>query len=262
MRTSARLLLCLALAAVAGAGRARAGPVEVALGSEIRKLQDLVDRRYGVGRIDVRRDFIGAHAGDPDPWLWLGERFGVLRLTLLQMSPDVSVAGWYLEHGTQPLLPPGNGALFRAQTRPREEALLVLTGANAPFGFYIQVEDGVQTPGGSSATRRFFTNRTFNTSWSYGQGTIGPPFSGRVQALIFDVSRWVGHDTWLVCFEDMDAAGTVTISDGSVPPPGSGEGGASRVADNDFDDVVFEVSVEGATLARALSFGSLKLRYR
>lgn len=258
VRKSVCLHLLALLAAVFSVSATFAEPVEVAFGSEIRRLQDLVDRRYGRGRIDVTKDFIGARAGDRDPWCWDADRLGAVRVKMLQRNRNVSVTGWYLENVVQPVLPQGGGGLFSGLPRPIEEAVVIPPGVYTRFGFYIEADEP-----GPGATRRFFTNHSLNEQWSYPQTTIHPPFAGSVQALIFDVSRWVGHETWLVCFEDLDASGFTTVSNGDGSPPGSpnAEGG-SRVPDNDFDDAVFEVSAEGATSARALTFGSLKLLYR
>ena len=65
---------------------------------------------------------------------------------------------------------------------------------------------------------------------------------------MFDVSRWKGPNTWLVCFEDLDAGDPIT-------PCCSG-------TDDDYNDFVFQVTALGATPARTLSFGALKTRYR
>jgi hypothetical protein len=260
MRKPASLLLLAVLAAFSNVAAAVAEPVEVVFGSEIRRLQELVDRRYGRGRIDVTRDFIGAHAGDRDPWCWIGD-FGAVSVKMLQRNRNVNVTGWYLECMAQPVLPQGAGSLFSGPPRAVEEAVVILPGACARFGFYI--EAGGAGVGDEGATRRFFTNHSFNERWSYPQGTIRPPFTGSVQALVFDVSRWVGHESWLVCFEDLDATGFTMVGNGGNSPPGPRDDeGGSRVPDNDFDDAVFEVSAEGTTSARTLSFGSLKLRYR
>ena len=255
MRKSACLSLFLALTAVAGTGVAFAEPVEVVFGSEIRKLQELVDRRYGAGRIDVTKDFIGARAGDLDPWCWSADHFGMVRVRMLQRNRSVNATGWYVESsGTSG--PLDQGSLFIGEPASIEEKVVTLPGL-CRFGFYIETSDG------GRSTRRFFSNRSLNTQWTGGQGTIRPPFGGCVQALIFDVSRWRGVGTWLVCFEDLDASGFPIIGNGgNTPPPPPVVDGASRVADNDFDDVVFEVSAEGATYARPISFGSLKLLYR
>ena len=62
------LLLVTALPAVAAA------PVSVSIGPSrdgvLHDLQRVVDRYFGPGRIDVRTGYIGARAGDPDPWMW------------------------------------------------------------------------------------------------------------------------------------------------------------------------------------------------
>jgi len=69
-----------------------------------------------------------------------------------------------------------------------------------------------------------------------------------VQALVFDISRLTKPNTFLVCWEDIDS--------GPVP----GAYGSSQT-DNDFQDLVMEVTALGATPAQPMTFGALKAKY-
>jgi hypothetical protein len=285
MRTHAGFLL-LACLAIGGASPAAAAPISMPFGKNIRKLQNLVDRRYGAGRINVTQDFIGARAGDADPFCWAASRTGAMRIRMLKRDPHQNRVGWYNEGGAQAAMPVGGGVLFSGGVLPGEEAWLLTTGVRS-FGFYIDGPVPVlhgprfNEPRPQPAPERFYTNRFLNDRGADGSGSAHPPFDGDVQALVFDLSPWVGTDAWLVCFEDRDTGGSLgefdgddEDDDGDSEGPGA-VGGSSHQNDPDdgadyrhlpknpdFDDVVFEVRADGATAARPLSFGALKLIYR
>jgi hypothetical protein len=288
MRKRANLLLLLCLTAQCRATTASGAPVAITFGRDVRKLQDLVDRRYGRNHIDVTKDYIGARGGDLDPWFWVGDRIGAVWVKVLRRNADDDVVGWYQESGSQAQMADGGGVLFTGAVRPHEEAVVTLPGFRTRFGFYVDAivptqRHPVSGPrsGGVTRTQRFFTNRMLNDCGLNGEGAIHAPFDGDVQALMYDVSRWAGPGTWLVCFEDRDTGGSLVESedgdeDGARKTEGATFGkpkeddgdndghGHERPAgsDNDFYDVVFEVRADGATPAHAVSFGGLKLIYR
>src|SRR5262245_43110652 len=230
MRNCARLLLlCLVLS---GPSSAVAAPLTLPFGRGIRHLQNLVDRKYGAGRIDVTRDFIGAHEGDPDPWYWTGLRVGSARITILKRDPDQNLVGWYIDGGTQSVAPVGGATLFSGTILPHEEAWLSLPGSRTWFGFYVDAAAPVpryKVPGRGprAGPERFFTNRMLNDCGIEGAGAAHAPYDGDVQALVFDVSPWAGGDAWLVCFEDQDTGG-ILVEEGGDADSGSGTGGIQR----------------------------------
>jgi hypothetical protein len=69
-----------------------------------------------------------------------------------------------------------------------------------------------------------------------------------VQALVYDVSAYTEPFTWLVCFEDFD----------SGPDPGP----CCGTTDNDFNDLVFEVTVTGMVPVQEVTMGRIKAMYR
>ena len=285
MQTRAKLLLFLCLAAISGPTAASGALVPVTFGDS-RSLQRIVDRRYGKNHIDVTKDYIGAHAGDVDPWFWIGDVFGAVRIKVLKRDSDLSLLGWYLESHGLAAYPPGGGVLFSGPFRPREEALVVLPGVRTRFGFYVDapVPDSVPLRGFPRPTERFYTDRLLNDPGPDGKGATHAPFDGDVEALVFDVSRWAGTGTWLVCFDDIDTGGPlISVTDDTEDSEGDPQGGGGHChpkhyddndeADDDedggapgqgcdFDDAVFEVHADGATPARILTFGGLKLIYR
>ncbi|HEY2953775.1 MAG TPA: hypothetical protein VGK89_00840 [Candidatus Eisenbacteria bacterium] len=261
--------LCLWLCAAmtwGGPNRALAAlPVE--FGDHVRDLQKLVDHRYGKGRIDVSTDFIGAQPGDADPVYWVTSRAGSLRIELLRVGHDRDALGWYVENGAQPK---DGGVLFREHSHQGDRATLTFGERHLAFGFYVEPGRGHTT----GKSERFFTNRLLNDAGAAGTGAIHPPLDGDVQALVFDVSRCVGTEAYLVCFEDRDTGGRPKhrYRDSADDGDDDGDNGdlsdadpdghVPWVSDNDFLDVVFEVRPDGATPARPISFGALKRLYR
>ena len=115
------------------------------------------------------------------------------------------------------------------------------------FGFYLNPNgpgDGTNAP----EPEKFYTNRTYNDVGPNGGGALHTPAGGDVQALVYDISRFKGANTWLVCFEDLDSGAN----------PGSID---LAQTDNDFNDFIFEVTAYGATPVHALTFGALKVKY-
>ena len=194
------------------------------------------------------------------------------------------VLGWYVEDGTAPGQPGDGGVLAFSSGRTRQDAIMTLPGMRTRFGFYLEASEsseaseddedghGNDEHGNGDHPRgpwkRYFTNRKLNDCGPEGQGAVHTPFDGDVQALVFDVSRWAGADTWLVCFEDRDSGAMPdreVIGADSDDDDEEHEGDdrrRCRVSDNDYDDVIIEVGAEGATPARSLTFGALKLLYR
>ena len=273
MRRRAILLLLLGVAAFSGATAAAGAPIPMTFGRGIRTLQELVDERYGQNRIDVTKDFIGARTGDIDPWFWVGDPGGAVRITVVRRNNDRDRVGWYEESGGQARIPDDGGVLFSGAVQSQEEAVVPLPGFRIRFGFYVEGSAG---PG--TGAKLFFTNRKLNDCGPDGTGAVHAPLDGDVQALMYDVSRWAGPDTWLVCFEDHDTGGALMAGgdasyddrkktnpkcrrprDEVVEGPGSP---GSWWLDSDYSDVVFEVKAEGATPARGITFGRLKLLYR
>ena len=95
---------------------------------------------------------------------------------------------------------------------------------------------------------KFFTNRHWNDLGPDGSGALHVPLDGDVQALVFDVSRFRGPHTWCVCFEDLDS--------------GANPGPCCQTTDNDFNDLVFEVTVLGPLPVKAMTFSQIKALYK
>lgn len=223
-------------------------PIPVAFGTSwdgpTNSLQAIVDNYLGVpGALNVQTDFVGAHAGDLDPWFWVGNSFPALLITEVAGNANTNTLGWYRETGAMPVIDGSDdGIVFTGSQGAGSGTVVVFPSTMTRFGFYLDPLPMKQTP-----HQRFFTNRFLNDIGPAGAGAIHAPFDGDVQALVYDVSRWKGPNTWLVCFEDLDSGRAIT-------PCCTG-------TDADYNDMVFEITALGATPAKTMSFGELKTRF-
>jgi hypothetical protein len=211
-------------------------------------LQEIVDARYGPGKIDVRRDYIGRQPTDLDPFFWIDARFTAFVVEEVAGLASSNVLGWYAETGGIPVIDGiSDGVVFRGADGSGDVTMVNFDGPVFRWGFYLD-------PAGPGASinapqgEYFFTNRFANDRGASGGGAMHTPFDGDVQALVYDVSAWTHPNTWLVAFDDLDT--------GVSPGP------CCSTTDNDFNDLVFEVTAYTVTEARALTFGALKRRYR
>lgn len=231
-----------------------AAPVPVAFGTSwdppSQSLQAIVDARYGAGNINVQTDYLGAEAGEIDPWFWVGDQFSTLLVREVAGNANRNRLGWYIEpESWEPPVLDGvdDGIVFDGPANDGSVALVNFYRPSRKFGFYMNPNGTLSAPN-APEPEVFYTNRFYNDRGPDGSGALHAPFDGDVQAIVFDVSTWTAPNTWLVCFEDLD----------SGPNPS----GCCTGTDNDFNDFVFEVHALGATPTVPLSFGQLKQRYR
>jgi hypothetical protein len=215
-----------------------------------KNLQSIVDGFYGAGQINVKTDFLGAKVGDPDPWFWLDNQFSALLVKEVAGNADYNQVGWYTEKSSIPVLKndgADDGMIFDGPAGAGATAIVNFSKPMTRFGFYLN-PNGPRDATNAPEPEKFYTNRLFNDAGPGGSGALHPPLGGDVQALVYDISRFRGVNTWLVCFEDLDS--------GANPGPlGQAQ------TDNDFNDFIFEVKAYGATPVQALSFGALKSKY-
>lgn len=226
-------------------------PVPVQIGPSrdgpLHDLQRKVDLLVGYGRIDVRRDFVGARPGDPDPWSWANAGARAISIQLIDRKSPHATVGWYRETGSEPVIDDVDDGVIVEGWKLRGSRTSVRIPASVTnFGFYVDYEaNGAEDDGGHY---RYFTNRLFNDRGYRGQGAVAAPYDGDVQMLIYDASRWLGPDTWIVACEYEDA--------GARQGPGHGE------CDHDYSDLLFVVSGVGATPTVHSSFSRVKALYR
>jgi uncharacterized protein DUF4114 len=250
------VLAGVCLVGLAGLAAPAAAAVAVTFGAswDATELQQIVDTRYGAGNINVHTDYIGAHAGDLDPWFWADSHFSTYLVREIAGNADRNTVGWYLDGAASSPSPPPvilndgihDGIVFDGPATAGDASIFSFPLAHTKFGFYLN-PNGSGSVENAPEPERFFTNRFYNDIGPNGSGALHTPTNGDVQALIFDVSRYAGPNTWLVAFEDLD-------SGSNLGPPGSG-------TDNDYNDIVFEVTAFGATPVIPMTFGGLKSKY-
>jgi Domain of unknown function (DUF4114) len=218
-------------------------------------LQKIVDGLYGPGLLTVTTDYIGAHPGDLDPWFWVDNQFSALLITEVAGNADRNTLGWYTETAVnhpspQPTLYNDNihdGVVFDGPAGAGASKVVTFLHPMTKFGFYLN-PNGPGNATNAPEPEKFWTNRFFNDLGPDGSGAVHAPYDGDVQALVFDISKIVGQEnTWLVCFEDLDS--------GAIPSA------CCTTTDNDYNDLVFEVTALGATPTLSTTFGQLKSRY-
>ena len=215
-----------------------------------KSLQSIVDGLYGAGRIDVSNGYVGAKDGDLDPWFWVEGEFSALIVREVAGNANANQLGWYEETGSMPmLLNDGvhDGLLFDGAARAGTTAILAFAKPMTRFGLYLN-PNGPLGATNAPEPEKFFSNRLFNDAGPDRSGALHSPTGGDMQALVFDLSNIKGANTWLVCFEDLDA--------GAMPGPA-----CQSQTDNDYNDFIFEVKAYGATPVQPLSFGGLKAKY-
>lgn len=212
-------------------------------------LQNIMNAEYGFQNINCTTDYIGAHAGDPDPFYWTGAGFSTLLIREVAGHRDNNTLGWYLETGGMPTIDGiDDGVVFPGPVSDGFVAVVNLSSSAVPFGFYMN-PNGAFGATNAPEPEKFFTNRLWNDIGPNGIGAAPhAPFDGDVQAIVFDVSQYRSPNTWLVCFEDLDS--------GAVPGPCCG------TTDNDFNDLVFEVTVLGPVPVQAATISQIKAMYR
>jgi hypothetical protein len=248
-----RAWAALALLLVTVLPAAAASPVPVTIGKSrdgvLHDLQRVVDKYYGPGRIDVRTGYIGAHAGDPDPWVWSTVPGKAVMMTLLEKKYSVGTVGWYAEKGAVPVFNGVDNGLVLDRSRLKSTpTALRLPNTVKRFGFYVARDAGGAGLDGDSEPYRYFSNRMLNNEGAQAAGATHAPWDGDVQMLVFDLGRLVAPDTWLVACEYSNTAHVIGTGDGQ--------------SDNDYSDIVFTVSGVGVTPTLATSFGRLKALYR
>jgi hypothetical protein len=247
-----RLLSIAVVASCVFAGTPAVAQVNVVFGTTwddpTNTLQNILDAAYGAGNIDVVNDYIGKAGSDPDPFFWTGFSFNSLLIREVAGHANNNILGWYKETGGAPVIDGvDDGVVFNGPQSPGETTMISLGPGNTTFGFYLN-PNGTGSATNAPEPELFFTNRLFNDLGPDGSGAVHTPTDGDVQALVFDVSAWTEPNTWVVCFEDLDS--------GPNPTP------CCEQTDNDFNDLVFEVTVARTVGVENVVMSAIKCLYR
>jgi hypothetical protein len=254
MRFMAGRMLALFIGAALCVAAPSQAAVQIVMGESwdgpANNLQSIVDGFYGAGQINVRTDFLGAKAGEPDPWFWLDNQFSALLVKEVAGNADYNQVGWYQETGLFPVLKNDgvhDGMIFDGPAGQGAAAIVSFSKPMTRFGFYLN-PNGPRDATNAPEPEKFYTNRFYDDAGPDGSGALHVPLGGDVQALIYDISRFKGANTWLVCFEDLDSGANPGLL-------------GQAQTDNDYNDFIFEVTAYGATPVQSLTFGALKAKY-
>jgi hypothetical protein len=228
-------------------------PVPVVMGSswDGQSLQQILDAHYGSGAIDVLRDYEGYLPGDGDPAYWEDSRFRSLLVQEIAGFDDSNVLGWYREDldGAPVIDGVDDGEIFAGPVSPGAAAEVTFPAGVERFGFYLRPN----YPTGSNNApypETFYTNRNYNDIGPAGGLPLHPPADGDLQCLIFNISHLrAGVPTYVLAWEDLDSGAVLT------------SGPTQEGTDNDFNDLVVEVSAFSPVPTESESWGRLKSRY-
>ena len=214
-------------------------------------LQEVLDAEYGAGTIDVMNDYEGALPGDADPAYW--EDLGVNSILIREIAgySTANSLGWYQEDLSGPPVIDGfgDGLIFPGPVSDGAEVYFEFPSGTTTFGFYLNPQGG-----GSSCNapepERFFTNRFYNDIGPDGSGATHAPFDGDVQCLIFNISHLRGGvPTFVLAWEDFDSGAELSPTYDECK------------TDNDFNDMVVEITAFSPVPTESGSFGTIKSRY-
>lgn len=228
-----------------------AGPFPAIVGpsrdGSLHDLQRKIDKLVGFGRIDVNRDYIGARPGDPDPWYWVNLGTKPITVQLVDRKSPRGTLGWYADNGRSPVIDGVDDGVVVEEWKLRGSRTSVRLPATVRnFGFYVDYKSN--SHGSGTKLYRYFSNRMLNDCGPEGAGAMRAPYDGDPQMLVYDASRWLGPDTYIVACEYSD----------SGCPIGNGE----EETDNDYSDMVYIVSGLGTTPAKGASFARVKAMFR
>lgn len=213
-------------------------------------LQQLLDDIYGAGAIDVSQ-YEGAHPADADPPYWEDEFTGGLIVKELAGHRMYNEMGWYHETFSAPTIDGvDDGVIFVGFEYEGNTKTVSFPAGVTRFGLYLDPNGQYGTPNAPEG-ENFFTNRAYNDIGPDGSGALHSPTDGDVQVLIYDISHLrQGVPTYVVCWEDLDSGGPISPTN----QPG--------FTDNDYNDMVVEISADSPVATESGSWGSVKALFQ
>lgn len=215
-------------------------------------LQAVLDAEYGVGALDAATDYEGYLPGDADPPYWEDAALHGVLVREIAGFQNHNVLGWYQETFSQPAIDGfQDGVVFSGPMSPGAVAQIDFPGGTTRFGFYVN-PNGTGDSTYAPEPEKFFTNRAFNDIGPTGAGAIHHgPNDGDPQCLIYNITHLrQGVPTFVLAWEDLDY--------GSQLSPAY----AGDKTDNDFNDLVVEVSAQSPVPTVESSFGQVKALFQ
>ena len=212
-------------------------------------LQDVLDTEYGPGVINSLTDYEGYLAGDADPAYW--EDLGVDGFIIREIAgfSNKNTMGWYQETlaGTPVIDGVDDGVVFDGPMSQGQVAMLTFPGGVTQFGFYLNPNGSLDGGGNAPEPELFFTNRFYNDLGPNGGGSPHAPFDGDPQCLIYNITHLrSGVPTFVLAWEDLDYGSQIAPSY------------HWDKTDNDYQDLVVEISAISTVKTTASSFGQVK----
>jgi len=157
--------------------------------------------------------------------------------------------GWYEETlaGAPVIDGVDDGVVFDGPMSQGQSTTLTFPGGITQFGFYLN-PNGPQDGGGNAPEpEMFFTNRFYNDLGPDGSGANFAPFDGDPQCLVYNITHLRnGVPTFLLAWEDLDYGSEIAPSY------------HWSKTDNDFQDLVVEISAISTVRTTSNSFGQVK----
>lgn len=209
-------------------------------------LQDVFDAEYGPGVIDAKTSYLGYHSVDPDPIYWEDDRLDGILVVEIAGNSERNTLGWYQEEFVKPVIDGVNdGVIFEGYMSARESAVIHFPLGLTRFGLWLN-PNGTGNANNAPEPEMFFCNRFYNDIGPSGSGAIHAPTNGDPQILVYNITHLrFGVPTFVIACEDLDSGGEIT--------PEYSEG-----TDNDFQDMVIEISAISPVPVRATTWGRVK----
>jgi hypothetical protein len=250
MRT--RTLVAIALGLMLYAAPVAAFDVVFGTSWDSIPLQTVLDAEYGIGAIDAATGYEGYLPGDAVIPYWEDQFVDGILIREVAGYANKNILGWYVETlGSTPPTIDGvdDGVIFDGPLGPGATAVLSFA-TTTRFGLYLDPngpDDGVNCPQGEY----FFTNRFLNDIGEDGVVTHHAPYDGDPQALIYNITSLRGGvPTYVVAWEDLDYGSQIS-------PTWQG-----NATDNDFNDLVVEISASSPVPTESVSWSKVKDLYR
>ena len=212
------------------------------------ELQVVLDDYLGAGVVDAATEYEGYLPGDAVVPYWFDSLVDGIVVREIAGNRDTNILGWYVEDEAGiPLIDGVDDGVILSGTENPGETVFVDFGAPTKFGLYLN-PNGTGDSNNAPEPELFFANRFYNDIGPDGSGAVHAPFDGDAQALIYNVSAFRGYPSYIVAWEDLDS--------GAAIQPACCTG-----TDNDYNDLVIEISAQSPVRTEVTSWGAVKTLY-